>query len=169
MKSYRIGLASLILLAAATFWLASKGNKNNAAFKIETPNRAAADSSAITFEKIVVMAERPKKTADNATSAKPLDIIFPEIVVTAHRSQTIPKKITIYGKRPAKNAKPVISSSKPVAGGSERNRPWSSLNYEINRPDGMIVRGNFLKPDFENLVNEFRGKLSGYPWTLNYE
>jgi hypothetical protein len=157
MKSYQIGLAVLLLLAAAIFWLASKGNENNAAFKIGTPNRTAADSSAITFEKIVVTAERPN------------EIIFPEIVVTAPRPQTILKEITVYGKRPAKNAKPVISSSKPVAGGSERNRTWSSLNNGINRPDGMMLRGNFFKPDYENLANNFRGKLFGYPWNLNYE
>lgn len=154
MKSYQIGLAVLLLLAAPTFWIASK---NNAALKIETPNRAAADSSAITFEKIVVTAERPN------------EIIFPEIVVTAPRPQPIPKETTVYGKRPAKNAKPVISSSKPVAGGLERNRPGSSLNNGINRPDGIMVRGNFFKPDHENLANDFRSKLFGYPWNFNYE
>jgi hypothetical protein len=155
MKSYRIGLAVLILLAAATFWLASKGNKNHAAFEIEHPNRAGADSSAITFEKIVITAKRPN------------EIIFPEIVVTAPRLTS--KEITVYGKRPVKNAKPVISSSKPVAGGSERNPTWSSLNNGINRPDGIMVRGNFFKPDYENLANDFRGKLYVYPWNLNLE
>ena len=155
MKSYRIGLTVLLLLAAGTFWIASKGNKNNATSKIKTPNRTATDSSAITFEKIVVTAKRPN------------EIIFPEIVVTAPRPTS--KEITVYGKRPAKNAKPVISSSNPVAGGSERNRLWSSLNIGINRTDGMMVRGNFFKPDYENLTNNFRGKLFGYPWNLNLE
>jgi hypothetical protein len=169
MKSYRIGLMVLLLLAAATFWLASKANKNNAAVKIEPRNRVTADSSAIIFEKIVVTAERPKKTADNPAKAKPHEIIFPEIVVTAPRSQPIPKEITVYGKRPAKNAKPVIFSSKPVVGGSERNRSWSSLNIGINQPDGIMVRGNFFKPDYENLANDFRGKLFGYPWNLNLD
>lgn len=118
MKSYRISLTILLLLAAATFWFASKANRTDDTNKIQTAKQATVDSSAITFEKIVVTTERLKQ------------IIFPEIIVTAPRPMT--KEITNNSKRSTENAKPFISSSQSVKGGSELSRPWYSSNNGID-------------------------------------
>ena len=148
MKKYGLTLAVLFALAALLVLLGSYSYDAKPEVSKASRQITPSDSTTIMLEKVEVIAERPEKPDKTAVKAKSNEINLGEIVVTAPRPQPIQKEITVYGKRPNKNAKPVVSTSKPVAGGPDRNRPGSSFYNGADRPDGMMGRGNLLKPDF---------------------